>query len=154
MCTNMPAGRPTDYNVQIADEICERLSEGESLRSICREDKMPCKATVFRWLVHNKQFADQYDRSRQEQAELLADEIVDIADESTNDKYIDDNGNERTNNEAIARSRLRVDARKWVASKLKPKKYGDKTTTEIGGIDGAPILSNMTVTFVTPKNDD
>ena len=86
---------------------------------------MPNKATVFRWLRGNEAFRDQYVRAKEAQAEALADEIVDIADDGHNDwmkrRYGED---ERwvENGEAIQRSRLRVDARKWVASKLLPKK--------------------------------
>ena len=123
-------GRPTDYNDKIANEICERLSDGESLKDICASEKMPARSTVYRWTHFHEDFSVMYDRAREEQAETLADEIISIADETVNDKMINDNGNEVVNSEAIARSRLKVDARKWVASKLKPRKYGDKLQTE------------------------
>jgi hypothetical protein len=108
-------GRPSDFTQDIADTICERLAEGESLRSICASDGMPRMSTVFRWLANDShsQFREQYARSREEQAEVLADEIVQIADG-------DGEGADPQ------RDRLRVDARKWVAAKLKPKKYGDR----------------------------
>lgn len=99
---------------------------------------MPDKATVFRWLADSRYatFRDQYTRARECQADYLAEEILDIADDSKNDTYIDDNGNVRTDQEVIGRSRLRVDARKWLASKMYPKKYGDKVA--IGGADDLP----------------
>ena len=115
----------TTYNQKIADAICELIADGMSLRQICLQDNMPSRATVFKWLNDIAGFSDQYARAREEQAETLADEIVSIADDGLNDTYHDDEGNTRTNQDVIARSRLRVDARKWVASKLKPKKYGD-----------------------------
>ncbi len=127
------AGRNTDYTQELADNICERISTGESLRSICKDADMPRLATIFRWLANNKSFSDQYARAREEQAETLADEIVQIADDGLNDTYVDENGNQRTDQDVIARSRLRVEARKWVASKLKPKKYGEKMSQEISG---------------------
>lgn len=129
----MSAGRPTDYNQKVADAICERLCVGESLRSICKDATMPHIATVFRWLAKDVLFSEQYTRAREEQAEALADEIVQIADDGLNDTYVDENGNKRTDQDVIARSRLRVEARKWVASKLKPKKYGEKMQTELSG---------------------
>lgn len=104
------------YSVVIADAICERLAEGESLRAICSDNSMPCKAAVFRWLSERPEFADQYARAREEQAEALADELVAIADGPVGEDSA----------VLTARDRLRVDARKWVASKLKPKKYGDR----------------------------
>lgn len=129
----MERGRPSDYSQELADTICERLCTGESLRSICREDGMPRMATIFRWLANKPDFSEQYTRAREEQAETLADEIVQIADDGLNDTYLDENGNKRTDQDVIARSRLRVEARKWVASKLKPKKYGDRIQTEVSG---------------------
>ena len=130
-------GRPTDYNETIADSICERLADGESLRAICAGEDMPGRATVFRWLGTHEAFRDQYARAREEQAEALADDIVGIADEECTmiraDKHggkADDEGEGTVevvfDSAAVARNRLRVDARKWVAAKLKPKKYGDK----------------------------
>jgi hypothetical protein len=125
--------RPTDYNQEIADKICEAIADGQSLRSVCSDDDMPNKATVFRWLGLHKEFSDQYARAREEQAESLADEIVSIADSAGNPLMVEDvpllkDGEPvmYADASAVAHARLKVDARKWVASKLKPKKYGDK----------------------------
>lgn len=122
--------RPSRYTLKMADEICERLADGESLRKICLSDHMPNRATVFRWLHLHSSFRDQYARAREAQADALADEILDIADDGLNDSYEDEDGNKRTDHDVIARSRLRVDARKWIASKLKPKVYGDRIDPE------------------------
>lgn len=116
----------TSYTQKTADFICELIADGHSLREICKADDMPNRATVFKWLNDIEGFSDQYARAREEQAETLADEIVSIADDGSNDTYVDENGNVRTEQDVIARSRLRIDARKWVASKLKPKKYGER----------------------------
>lgn len=132
----MPGGRPSDYTAVIADEICTRLANGESLRAICnseRDDFMPAMGTVFRWLADpvNASFREQYAMAREVQAETMADEIVSIADGS---------GMALDERVALAtRDRLRVDSRKWVASKLLPKKYGDKVTQEHTGPDGGAI---------------
>lgn len=130
-------GRPSEFTQEIADTICERLAEGESLRAICAGDEMPNKATVFKWLVKFPTFGDQYARARESQADALFDEILTISDDGSNDTYTDEDGNVRTNQDVIARSRLRVDARKWMAGKLRPKKYGDKL--ELSGDPDAPI---------------
>jgi hypothetical protein len=134
-------GRPSSFTPEIADVICVRLAEGESLRSICRDDEMPTQSMVFRWLAddNNKTFREQYARAREAQADHLAEEILEIADDGRNDTYEDENGNTRTDQEVIGRSKLRVDARKWLASKMAPKKYGDKLQTELSGPDGKPI---------------
>lgn len=107
-------GRPSKYTKALAALICSKIAEGQSLRSICREDDMPGMTTVFEWLGSKPEFAEQYAHARDAQADALADEIVDIADTE----------------EDAAKARVRVDARKWVASKLKPKKYGNNSTTE------------------------
>lgn len=126
--------RPTDYSEELTDYICEQIAEGKSLNSLVKEDEsLPRMGTIFRWLREYPEFSDKYARAREEQAETLADEIIAIADDSENDIGVDKDGNERANTEVVARARLRVDARKWVASKLKPKKYGDKVQTELSG---------------------
>lgn len=134
----MPGGRPSDYTDHKGLIICSRLADGESLRSICRDEGMPDKVTVLRWLSSNESFRIQYAKARELQAEAYADEIKDIADDSSND-YMEREGAASLNPEAINRSRLRIDARKWIASKLLPKKYGDRATYEHTGKDGGPI---------------
>jgi hypothetical protein len=129
--------RPSEYTLETADRICEQLAEGMSLRSVCKADDMPSTVTVFKWLRTYPEFLSQYARAKEESADALADEMLDIADESERDTVIDENGNARPNNEWISRSRLRVDTRKWIASKLKPKKYGDKL--ELAGDPKAPL---------------
>lgn len=130
-------GRPSDYTQEIADAICERIADGESLRKICSEPDMPNKATVFRWLAIHKTFSDQYAKAREAQADALFDEILDISDDGRNDymESVDDDGGVayKLNGEHIQRSRLRVDARKWMAGKLRPKKYSDKLEVEHSG---------------------
>lgn len=118
--------RPSDYTPEKAADICAKLVMGESLRSICAAEDMPAIATVYLWLGKHPEFMEQYARAREDQADTLADEIIDIADEASRDTITDADGNETCNSEWINRSRLRVDARKWVASKLKPRKYGER----------------------------
>lgn len=137
------AGRPSGFTPKIGDEICERLADGESLRRICLTPDMPNKATVFRWLAINKEFRDQYAGAREAQADVLADEIIDIADGKRA---------EYESGEAdVQRDRLSVDARKWVAAKLKPKVYGDKTL--IGSDPDNPLPSGFDLTFRKASSD-
>lgn len=137
-------GRPSEYTQRTADIICDRLADGESLRSICSTAGMPNRVTVFRWLSQNEEFRIQYARAREAQADTIADEILNIADENTNDTTIDKDGNEVTNHDVIARARLKIDTRKWLAGKLRPKVYGDKLQQEHTGADGGP----MTIQFI------
>jgi hypothetical protein len=126
-----PRGRPTVYTDAIADEICQRLADGESLRSICKVQGMPKIATVLGWsLDPGHPFSEQYRRARDIGWRLLAEEILEIS----------DNGGIDANNR-----RLRVDSRKWLLSKMLPKLYGDKITSEVVGQDGGPV--SITVAF-------
>jgi len=109
-----------------SDYICDQIAEGRSLRSILKDADMPASSTVFKALAADREFAERYARAREVQADALFDEILDIADESKNDTFVDADGNIGTNQEVVARSRIRIDARKWMAGKLRPKVYGDK----------------------------
>tara|TARA_R100000365_G_C2735136_1_gene64653 strand:+ start:94 stop:579 length:486 start_codon:yes stop_codon:yes gene_type:complete len=137
-----PTGRPSSYSDELADLLCERLSDGESLRAICTSEDMPAKSTVFKWLREVDGFSDQYALAREAQADALADDILSIADDGRNDwiekldKEGEPTGSYAFNREAVQRSSLRVDSRKWLAAKLKPKKYGDKTQLTNGDGDG------------------
>ena len=83
-------------------------------------------STVFRWLQDQPEFLERYTHARHCQAESLAEEILEIADDGSNDTYLDSEGNRRTDHDVVNRSRLRVDARKWLLAKLHPAKFGDK----------------------------
>lgn len=134
------------FSQEIADKICVRLADGESLRSICIDEGMPTKTTVFRWLLDDRytEFRDQYARAREAQADSLVDEMLDIADDATNDwmeRRDDEGGNLgwKENGDAIQRSKLRIDARKWMAGKLQPKKYGDAVQLKHADADGEKL---------------
>ena len=136
-------GRPTDYTPELADDICSQLADGLSMRTVCKPDSMPNKATVFKWLRTDEAFNDQYVKAKEESADALTDEILDIADNCNND-WMEQEGDStgyKINGEAVQRSRLRIDSRKWLASKLKPKKYGDKIQQEITAPEG--VVFNM-----------
>lgn len=132
-------GRPLKYGPETKSIICALIASGKSLTAICKMDGMPHIDTVFTWMLEDAEFSERYTRARETQADVLADEILDIADEAFKDYTVDADGNQVVNQEAIQRSRLRVDARKWIASKLKPKKYGDKLA--LGGADDLPKLN-------------
>lgn len=149
-------GRPSDFTQEIAEEICSRIAKGESLRSICAGDDqtaegyMPHRSTVMRWLGENETFRDQYARAREAQADHFVEEIIEIADQP--------NIRTTADGETVAsdpqRDRLRVDARKWVASKLAPKKYGEKLA--LAGDDENPVkvVTRIEREIVRPPNPD
>lgn len=120
----MAGGRPSDFTPEIANAICEALIEGKSLRAICKTDGMPSASTVCRWLGQNEAFREQYAHARDAQADTLADETLSIADDAGLDPQD---------------KRVRIDTRKWLAGKLKPKRYGDAVQMKHTGEDGGPV---------------
>jgi hypothetical protein len=110
-------GRPSKFTPEIADTICDLISQGKTLIHICSLDDFPHHATVCRWLREDEAFRDNYARARQEQADYFADEVIAISDTEPDPQV----------------ARVRMDARKWHASKTAPKKYGDKIEQEISG---------------------
>jgi len=121
------AGRPTDYTPAMADDICARLVDGESLRAVCRSESMPNVATVMRWIGDHERFREQYAKATEERAAGMFEDMLDIADSVDQDSA------------CVAKARLQVDTRKWALSRMNPKKYGDKLTQELTGADGGPI---------------
>ena len=128
------------YDENIASKILERLANGEPLRRICRDEKMPCLASVMRWLADKADFRQRYAISRLLQADHLADEILTIVDESGGDIKVDEKGKALVAGDVIQRAKLRVDTRKWLMARLAPKKYGDKQLSgEMDEDDGLVI---------------
>lgn len=151
METKHAGGRPTEYTEEIGTSICTRIAEGESVRTIVKDKDMPSSSTIYRWLLdeNKKGFWEQYERSRNIQAELMFEELLEIADNSDNDEIEKENSDGGTytvqNTEYIQRSRLRVDTRKWYLSKVLPKKFGDKLDMTTNGKDiPTPIMNVRT----------
>lgn len=123
--TKRKLGRPTKYNGEMIEDICEKIANGRSLRSICAEDGVPPMKTIYRWLEANEEFRHQYARAREKQADYFAEEIIEIADSA------------EAESAAVSKAKLQIDARKWAASKIAPKKYGDKTELDVKSSDGS-----------------
>lgn len=147
----MAGGRPSVYSDELATEICARIAAGESLRRICSDDKMPVMSTVMLWLVDGKHemFSEQYAEARRIQAETLADELFDIADDGSND-WMEREGKDGEagyvlNGEHVQRSRLRLDTRKWYLSKVLPR-FADKQQVEHSGSLGVNKMSDDELT--------
>lgn len=146
-------GRPSKLTPKMASAICTEISTTtKSLKTICEMEGMPHVSTVLDWLANpkHKWFTDRYTRAKEEQADLMCEEMLDIADDGTNDYMTITKGDidyNVENKEVTSRSKLRVETRKWLASKLKPKKYGDKVTNEVTGKDGGPVETQHVITF-------
>jgi hypothetical protein len=125
-------GRPSKYTDALAAEICERLSKGETLASICRDDRMPDPANVWRWRDSKPAFSQAIARARDLGFDAIADECVAIADATHRDTISTEHG-DRPDAEWIARSRLRVDTRLKLLAKWSPKKYGERLELEQSG---------------------
>lgn len=122
-------GRQLVFMEDVADKVLDRLSNGESLRSICLDANMPDGSTIRKWLARNPDFAKQYAYARDAQADSLFDETIFIADAL----------GDAATSEQVQVARVRIDTRKWVAGKLRPKKYGDMLKHELTGADGGAI---------------
>lgn len=153
-----PQGRPTAYNRALADEICSRIAAGETLTDICREAHMPNRATVAGWVYDDRDgFNNVYVRAREAAMDLMAEDLLSIADEKhtvieveetdpEGRPLLDAGGNVKLRSvriplspDVIARNRLRVDTRKWYLAKLAPRRFGDKVVTEHTGPGGGPV---------------
>lgn len=131
-------GRRSDYTPEIAELICQRLADGQTLIEVCRDEAMPAESTVRRWALEDREgFAAKYAQAREIGYLKLADELMEISDDGTNDWVERQNKDGSTytalDAEHVQRSRLRVETRKWLLSKALPKIYGDRLDLNHGG---------------------
>ena len=127
----MSGGRPSTYTEEMANRICDKLTEGISLRKLCMQDDFPTASTVYVWLDRNPEFAERYARAREAATEDMLEEIFEIADNPEID---------------VQDKRVRIDTRKWAMGKLKPKTYGEKQTVEVGNKEGETFKTDSTDT--------
>jgi hypothetical protein len=137
-------GRPTAYKAEIAAMILEQLSSGKTLREICRDEGFPSEGAVRGWAVDDREgFAALYQRAREIGCYAIADEIIEVADDGSNDwmeRNRADGTKERViDHEHVSRSRLRVDAKKWLLSKMLPNVFGERVAQQMLGRDGKPV---------------
>lgn len=116
--------QPLPYDEALGAIICERLSNGESLRAICDDPKMPDRRTVIHWTLRHPEFAEPYARAREAQINAFAEDIAYIADTEPDP----------------ARARVRMEARRWLAERTMPKKYGAKVEHGGAGPGGAILI--------------
>lgn len=142
-----PGGRPTKFTPELAEQICELLAIGKPSREVCKEVGIADSA-LYRWLQKDGKFQEQYARARERQADFYVNEIIEIADElQIEATYKGEDVTLDVSSSAVARNRLRVDSRKWIASKLAPKKYGDKL--QLGGADDLPPIKTDSTMVVS-----
>ena len=129
------AGRPSTYSEKTADEIVQRMIEGESLTAICKDEKMPPRVTVYAWFDKHPDFYARCARAREALADYLDDQIEELARCATKDN--------------IEQIKLQVSTKQWRAMKMAPRMYGDRTRTEVTGANGGPIQTQATVVDAT-----
>jgi hypothetical protein len=155
---------PVQYSDDIADEICKMLEVSEfGLRKICEVNHwLPNASTIMKWLAEGTYpyLNERYARARELQAEFMIEKMIEIADDSSNDVITIDLGDgvtvEKENHEFVNRSKLRVETRKWIASKLAPKKYGDKVDVTTGGkeLPAAQTVVNLSKKAIKKISED
>lgn len=126
-------GRPSAYSPEVTARICAQIADGKSLRTIAKMEGIPSLTTIFEWLGAKPEFAEQYARAKEAQADAMTEDMLEIADTPPQ------MGERGIDSADVADKRLRIDTRKWLASKLKPKKYGDKIEQEIKGEVGLTV---------------
>lgn len=143
-----PVGRPHEYTPEIGQAICDRIADTTlGLKAILAENEaFPVRSTFYRWLTEQEALKDMYARAKEEQADALVEEMLTIADDHSRDvvrtEIEEGVFTESVDYELVNRSKLRLDTRKWIASKLRPKKYGDKLDVDHSGslnLTNAPI---------------
>ena len=134
-------GRPSAHTPEIADEICQRIAGGESLRSVCREEHMPAFSTVLLWVVHDREgFSDQYHASREAAGYAHADEALNLRNEL------------RAGDLDPATAKVILDALKWGAERMAPKRHSQRQEVDHRSGDGS--MSPTRIEITAPNADD
>jgi len=135
-------GRPTIYSEEVAAEVCNRLAAGESLRQICRDEHLPAEATIRLWAIGDRDgFSARYTQARELGFLSMADEIIEIADDGTNDWVTRETEKGRKiveiDHEHVSRSNLRVSTRRWLLERVMQTQFG--ASMAVTGKGGGPI---------------
>lgn len=139
----MPAGRPSDYTKELGDKICALVAEGNSFKKICTNyrEEMPDMATIFRWLRVNEEFRKNYEQAIDQRTEAQHEMLLDNGDEAIEEAKTTD---PKASNAVVSAYKLKADNMKWVMSRMKPKKYGDKVDiTSDGKVLPQPIYGGQ-----------
>jgi len=140
-------GAPTIYSPELAAEFCKRISHGRSLRNVCKDPDMPDASVIFDWMPKYPEFAEQYARACEERTEAHNEILLDLGDDALAEAK---KANPKKANAVVSAVKLKADNLRWVMSKQKPKKYGDKVDLTSGG---EPIKGNTIVLKDFSGND-
>ena len=120
-------GRPSIYSEELAEQICNRIASGQSVRQICELEQFPARSTVMQWLAEKEDFRTKCARARELQADYMDDLILEAANACNEENY--------------QSTRVKISAYQWRASKLKPKVYGEKIQQEHSGELGIKVIA-------------
>lgn len=134
-----PVGRPSDYTKELGEKICSLVAEGKSLRTVCLNEWSPSMPTIFAWFRKHEEFLNQYERAKEESTNAHLDTIEDLGDLAIQHSETAD---PKAAGAVVSAYKLKADNLKWVMSKLKPKKYGDKVDVTS---DGKAIKGNSII---------
>lgn len=150
----MPAGRPTKYSKKIAQEICNEIATcDKGLFYICSHNpNFPSRETVYKWIRENDEFSHMYKQAKMDQADFMAEQIIEIADNSCNDTLVNRAGEEIENREWTNRSKLRVETRKWLAARFYPRVYGDRVQNDVNAKVEAKVDAKVTTNDESRRN--
>lgn len=134
-------GRISTYTEKAAAEICERIADGETLREICRDPRMPAWRTVYHWTEAHPDFAARFARARDIGFDAIAEEALSIANTTHEGVRTEEgkDGIKTVREDMLGHRKLQIETRLKLLAKWCPKRYGEKTTTELTGPDGAPL---------------
>jgi hypothetical protein len=142
-------GRPSVFCEELAEEICERLSEGEPLRHICREEGMPTWKTIYRWMEQNAELSTRIALARELGEVAIGEQCMEIADDEQHD-WVMSKKSAITNEVAVSRAKLRVWTRLQLLAKWNPKKWGDRQHLEHSG---SLSLEQLVTTSMKPPDE-
>ena len=139
------AGRPSLYTPELIDELCERLSKGEPMAQICRDDHMPAVPTINKWRLEDPDINSRVAQARDEGFDAIAQDCLNIADDNGKDTRITDKGVEVTDHDVIQRAKLRVETRLKLLACWDPKRYGNKVdlTSNGNSLPAPTIMLNV-----------
>lgn len=135
---------PVPFDPEMAGYICQQLATGIGLRAICKDPSMPSEGNVRHWVRMYPDFAKDFVRAREIGLQSIAEEIIEISDESILFEG-------EPNNALVQQARLKSDNRKWLLAKLMPQQFGDKVTQEIVGSGDQPLVTRIELVPVEPR---
>ncbi|MVT52108.1 hypothetical protein GPL17_16620 [Bradyrhizobium yuanmingense] len=150
--------RPSEYSPEIVDAICDRMVNGQGLLKICADEGMPGRVTVYRWLASNPEFRKRFAEAREALMDFYAEQILNIAFDESGDVILDQGKDGKTsavaNHAKVQRDRLKVDSLKWTASRLFPKRYGDKMELLGQNVEEGEAVNKISVITGVPRAGD